>query len=169
MTQLSDRLKSLHGEMSEKGEESMDWGEVDTKLMSLIGEGVEQFVQQTGQNMDMSPDTSVPESMGDLTEEHKALFQGIKRLIYARRNMTAASQCNRTQQGLDDEVRDSSAGGHSDAPDQEESGDEDEASAVKNSADETESATEKSDTEDMQDAKKPKTAETESASVQGSV
>src|ERR1700758_3891750 len=62
LTQLSDRLKSLHGEMSEKGEGSTDWGEVDTKLLSLIGEGVEQFVQQTGQNMDMSPDTSVPES-----------------------------------------------------------------------------------------------------------
>jgi hypothetical protein len=98
MTQLAERIKTLHGELSEQGEESTDWSEVDTKLLSIIGEGVEHFVQQTGQNIDMEADTVVPDSTGELSDQHKALFQGIKRLLFARTNMTAASQCNRTQQ-----------------------------------------------------------------------
>lgn len=98
VTQLAERIKTLHEELSATAEESTDWSEVDKKMLALIGAGVEHFGEQTGQNIDMEADTTVPESMGDLTEEHKALFQGIKRLIYARQNMTAASQCDRTQQ-----------------------------------------------------------------------
>jgi hypothetical protein len=47
--QLAEQVKSLHGELSGQDDEPTDLSGVDTKLLSLIGEGVEHFVQQTGQ------------------------------------------------------------------------------------------------------------------------
>jgi hypothetical protein len=45
--------------------------------------------------MDMVADTSIPDTMRDLTDEHKALFQGVKRLIFARGYRQTASHASR--------------------------------------------------------------------------
>jgi hypothetical protein len=95
-SQLVARLQLLHQELSEPDERSIatdfDFGKTDKELSLLIGECIESFGDQTGVsivkfNMILPQDT-----LESLSEEHKALFGGIKSMLEARENLRHAAK-----------------------------------------------------------------------------